>query len=153
MDGDLIRQGGGEGLARRAAVRLAGEVDPNLPALTERAIAEGGAVGGMRSFEPVSGLALAAFLLRVAQFGWTIYRGLKKDRERAAEKAAETRAKGGSGLGPLLARRIRLGVELPAGVSPERRDRIVEVVVEEILHEDERSGGAAVGGWDDEELR
>lgn len=153
MEGDLIKQGGGEELARRAAARLAGEVEPNLPALTERAIAEGGVVGGMRSFEPVSGLALAAFLLSVAQFGWTIYRDLKEDREKSTEKAAEARAKGVGGLGPLLVRRIRLGINLPVGVSSAHRDRIVAVVVEEILNEEERSGGAAGGGWDDEELR
>ena len=146
-------RGGSEEVARRAAARLAGEVDPGLPALTERAIAAGGAAEGMRSYDPALALGLAGFLLSVAQFGWTIYRDLKADREKAAEKADRDRVQGRAGLGALLARRIRLGMEAPAGVTPERRDRIVEVVVEEILRGDAGPEAAGAGGWDRSELR
>ncbi len=117
-----------EALARRAATRLAGELDPRLPALTERAIAGEDGEIRTRAYDPTLALGLAGFLLSVAQFAWTIYRDLKKDRKDEEEKAAE-RGK----LGPLLARKIRLGVDLPSGVTPEQRDRVIEVVVEEIL--------------------
>jgi hypothetical protein len=151
------RHRGAEEVARRAAARLAGEVDPGLPALTERAIAGGGAAEGMRSYDPALAIALGGFLLSVAQLGWTIYRDLKADREKAAEKADRDRAQDRDerrvGLGALLARRIRLGMQMPAGVTPERRDRIVEVVVEEILRGDEGSKAEGAGGWDRKALR
>jgi hypothetical protein len=147
------RHRGAEEVARRAAARLAGEVDPGLPALTERVIAGAGAAEGMRSYDPALAIALGGFLLSVAQLGWTIYRDLKADREKAAEKADRARLSDRAGLGALLVRRIRLGMEAPAGVTPERRDRIVEVVVEEILRGDEGSEAAGAGGWDRKELR
>jgi hypothetical protein len=150
------RRRGAEEVARRAAARLAGEVDPGLPALTERAIAGGGAAEGMRSYDPTLAIALGGFLLSVAQLGWTIYRDLKADREKATEKADRDRIPDRAGLGALLVRRIRLGMEAPAGVTPERRDRIVEVVVEEILRDDGSPGSRGVtgaGGWDRKELR
>jgi len=147
------RPAGPEGVARRAAARLAAEVDPALPALTERAIAGGGGAERMRSYDPALGIALAGFLLSVAQFGWTIYRDLKADREKAAEKADRDHIPDRAGLGGLLARRIRLAMETPAGVTPERRDRIVEVVVEEILRDDAGPGVTGAGGWDRKELR
>jgi hypothetical protein len=146
-------QGAAEEVARRAAVRLGAEVDPALPALTEQAIAEGGSVERMRSYDPALGIALAGFLLSVAQFGWTIHRDLKLDREKAAETAERERIPDRAGLGGLLARRIRLAMETPAGVTPERRDRIVEVVVEELLRDDAGLEAAGADGWDREELR
>jgi hypothetical protein len=42
---------------------------------------------------------------------------------------------------------------MPTGVTPERRDRIVEVVVEEILRGDEGSKAEGAGGWDRKALR
>ncbi len=151
--GNLEEQGGAEAVARRAAARLADEMGLELPALTERAIAGDGAAEGMRSFDPALALGLAGFLVSVARFGWTIYRDLRSDREKAKEKADRERREDRAGLGALLARRIRLGMALPAGVTAEGRDRIVKVVVEEILRDDAglESGGA--GGWDREELR
>jgi hypothetical protein len=128
-------------------------VDPGLPALTERAIAGGGAAEGMRSYDPTLAIALGGFLLSVAQLGWTIHRDLKADREKAAEKADRDRLSDRAGLGALLARRIRLGMQMPAGVTPERRDRIVEVVVEEILRGDAGPEAGGAGGWDRKALR
>jgi hypothetical protein len=128
-------------------------VDPGLPALTERVIAGAGAAEGMRSYDPALALGLAGFLLSVAQFGWTIYRDLKEDRQKAAEKADRDRLQDRAGLGALLARRIRLKMETPTGVTPERRDRIVEVVVEEILRDDAGPEAGGAGGWDRKALR
>lgn len=153
MSQETVERLAANAVARRAAARLAGEVDPSLPALTERAIAEGAPREGMRSFDPTLAIALGGFLLSVAQFGWKIYRDLKEDRGKAAEKAAESRDQERAGLGTLLARRIRLGMETPPDVTPERRDRIVEVVVEEILRYEPGSGAGGAGGWDRKELR
>lgn len=124
-----------EALARRAAARLAGELDPRLPALTERAIAGEGSETRTRSYDPTLAIGLAGFLLSVAQFAWTIYRDLKEDRKDVEEKSAE-QARERNKLGPLLARKIRLGIDLPPGVTPDQQDRVIEVVVEEILHPD-----------------
>lgn len=121
-----------EALARRAAARLAGELDPALPALTERAIAGEGGETRMRSYDPTLALGLAGFLLSVAQFAWTIYRDLKEDRKDAEENVAE-QAQERNKLDALLAREIRLGIDLPPGVTPDQRDRVIEVVVEEML--------------------
>jgi hypothetical protein len=44
-------------------------------------------------------------------------------------------------------------MEAPGGVTPERRDRIVEVVVEEILRGDAGPEAGGAGGWDRKELR
>lgn len=157
MSQETVEKLAANAVARRAAARLAEDVDPSLPALTERAIVEGEPREGMRSFDPTLAIALGGFLLSVAQFGWTVYRDLKEDREEAAKEAAGSGDRDRAGLGALLARRIRVGMETPPGVTPERRDRIVEVVVEEILrHEPGAGPGDGAGGpdgWDRTELR
>jgi hypothetical protein len=67
-------------------------------------------------------LAIAALVVSVSQFAWQIYRDLKADREKAREAAARE----------ALARRIRLEVELPEGVAPAQRDRVIAVVLQEL---------------------
>ncbi len=118
--------------ARRAAERLAGELDPALPALTERVLAAGADPEPRRSFEPATGLAVATFLLAVAQFGWKVYRDVKEDREKAAEKSEDPDRRR---IRSVMARRARLELEPPEGMSEARRDRMVDVVMEEILAE------------------
>jgi len=121
-----------ESVARRASVRLAGSLDPNLPALTERAIAEDGTPreATRSTYDPATAIALAALLLNVAKFGWDIYRDLRSDREKAREKAEKEDP---HQIRQLLVRRIRLKAGEPRGLSAAQRDLIVEAVAEEIL--------------------
>lgn len=109
-------------VARRAASRLAAEFDPTLPALTERVLVEDGEPRRMRSYDLGTGLAVAALLVSAAQFGWQIYRDLKSDREADGKRNVQ-----------LLVRRIRLSLTEPSDLTPKQRDRLLEVVAEEIV--------------------
>jgi predicted alpha/beta-hydrolase family hydrolase len=112
-------------LARAAARRLAPELDPGLEMRVERVLATGGgAASPPTRFEAVS-IAIAALVVSVAQFAWQIYRDLKEDREKARDAAARE----------AIARRIRLEVELPAGVTPAQRDRVIDAVLQELDEE------------------
>ena len=115
-------------LARRAAQRLAAETDPDLPAQTELALA-GGAQASTRSatYDPGTAIAFAALLVSAAQFAWTAYRDLKKDREAARAEPAATPPR------DLLLRRLRIEMGDPPGIPRARRDRLFEVVVDEVL--------------------
>jgi hypothetical protein len=109
-----------EDVARRAAARLAREIDPALPAVVEGQLrGGGGAEPPVRFFEPATTIALGGLLVSLASLAWTIYRDLKKD---AAAPAPE-----------VLARRLRLDADLPEAVTSERRERLIAVVVEEVI--------------------
>ena len=106
-------------ISRRAAERLAG-LDAGLPSATERLLQ---GAPRRRSLDAGTSIALASLLVSLAQFGWSIY----QDHLRQKEKP-EVRE--------VLVRRLRARVEesdaarlLPAG----ERDRVVEIVAEEIL--------------------
>ena len=78
---------------------------------------------GPERYEPVTTvIALATLLLNVAKFAWDIYRDRKKDAKEVP--SAET-----------IARTIRLELKSDEGVSAEQRDKIIDVVVEELLKE------------------
>ena len=112
--------------ARRAAARLAPDLGSDLPAYTERALAGQESTVRRRSFDAGVSLAVAALLVSLAQFGWQIYRDLKEDREKREE--ADRRQ-----MVPVLVRRMRLSLDAPQGLSVQQRDRLLEVVAEEIL--------------------
>jgi hypothetical protein len=116
-------------IARRAAARLADRLDPKLPALTERALAEEGDTA-VRSYDAGVSLALAGLLLSAVQFGWQIYRDLKEDRDR---KAKEQKGGLAQPLQAVIVRRLRVRLAEPRGLAPEQRDQLIEVVTEEIL--------------------
>jgi hypothetical protein len=105
-------------IARHAAQRLSGDLDRNLPAAVEAQIQAGG--GAPERYEPATLIALATLVLNVAKFAWDIYRDRKKDAEHAP--SAE-----------VLARTVRLQLTADESVSVEQRDKIVAVVVEELL--------------------
>jgi hypothetical protein len=105
-------------IARRAAGRLEGEFGPALPALVERELQAPGS-GPQRYMGVETAIALAGLLVSIAQFAWQAYRDLKKDRTEPSPEA--------------LARQIRLRVELQPQVAPAQRDRLVGIVVEEVL--------------------
>jgi hypothetical protein len=106
--------------ARRAAQRLSADLDQNLPAAVEAQLQAGGNVP--ERYEPATLIALAALVLNVAKFAWDIYRDRKKDTGRAPSADA-------------LARTIRLELTADEGVSIEQRDKIIGVVVDELLKE------------------
>ena len=69
---------------------------------------------------------MATFLLGVAKFAWDIYHDRKKDTKTMPPAEA-------------IARTIRLELKGDEGVSTERRDRIISVVVEEMLNDPPKS--------------
>jgi hypothetical protein len=109
-------------IARRSASRLVAEFGPNLPALTERVLVEDGEPRRMRSYDLGTGIAVAGFLVSAAQFGWQIYRDLKSDREADGKRNVQ-----------VLVRRIRLSLTGPSDLTSQQRDRLLEVVAEEIV--------------------
>lgn len=125
-------------LARRAASRLAGELDPGLPVALERKLAERGEPEEREPYRSLSydagtAIALAGLLLSAAQFGWTIWRDLKKDREEGRDRTETALV-----IPPreLLVRRLRLKVDRPKELSGAQRDRLLATVAEEILASD-----------------
>jgi hypothetical protein len=105
-------------LARRAVLRLGDELDRNLPAAVEAQVQAGGAVP--QRYEPGTTIALAALILSAAKFAWDIYRDVKKDSK--AAPAPE-----------VIARRMRLELDVPGEIGGERRDRVINVVVDELM--------------------
>ena len=116
-------------LARQIANRLAGEMDPSLPERTERVLAEGtdAPPPPSRTFDPATTIALAALLVSAAQFAWGVYRDLKKDREAARSVPPATPPR------ELLQRRLRMEFRENTKISGGQRDRLFEVVVDEVL--------------------
>ncbi len=123
-----------EFVARRASVRLAASLDPNLPAFTERALAEDGAPRATTrsAFDITTGIALSSLLLNVVKFGWDAYRSLQSDREKEKEKKEKAEADDRE-LRQLLIRRMRLNLGEPRSLTAAQRDLLLEAVAEEIL--------------------
>lgn len=105
-------------IARRAAQRLAG-LDPSLPAATERLLH---GAPRRRSLDVGTSIALSSLLLSLVQLGWTVY----QDHLRQKEKPE---------LREILVQRLLVRIEESgdALLPPGERDRVVEVVAEEIL--------------------
>lgn len=110
-------------VARAAAQHLT-DLAPTLPALVEARLQTGNNPAPGR-FDPTLTLAisLTSLLVSTAGLAWTIYKDLKKD---ALAPAPE-----------VMARRIRIEVEVPLGVSDQQRDRIISVVVDETIRQAE----------------
>jgi hypothetical protein len=105
-------------LARNVALRLQGELDRNLPAAVEAQIHGGGAAP--KRFDAAITIALAALILNAAKFAWDIWRDTKKNSKTAP--APE-----------VIARRMRLELNVGEGIDGKRRDRIIDVVVDELV--------------------
>jgi len=104
-------------IAQRAAGRLAG-LDANLPAATERLLQ---GAPRRRSLDAGNAIALASMLVSLVQFGWTVYQDQLRQREKAEARDA-------------LVQRLRDRIEESGGLLPPgERDRVIEVVAEEIL--------------------
>lgn len=111
-------------ITRLAAARLA-DLDSDLPAAADKVLAGQGRPR-MRSLDANLTLTLASFLLGLAQFGWSIYQ--EQRQEHRKERREDSRE--------VLIRRLQMRIEQADGESllpPGSRDRVVQVVVEEIL--------------------
>ncbi len=107
-------------ITRLAAARLA-DLDSDLPAAADRVLA-GKPTPRMRGLDANLTLTLASFLLGLAQFGWSIYQEHRKERREDSRE--------------VLIRRLQMRIEQADGedlLPPGSRDRVVQVVVEEIL--------------------
>ena len=105
-------------LARRAALRLGNELDRDLPTAVEAHIQAGDAVP--KRFDAGTTIALAALIISAAQLAWDIHRDLKKDSKPAP--APE-----------IIARRMRLELNVAEEIDVGRRDRVITVVVDELM--------------------
>ncbi|TVR84695.1 MAG: hypothetical protein EA405_01020 [Rhodospirillales bacterium] len=106
--------------ARSAAARLAPQVGADLPAHVEAALH--GAPREPTQMEPTAALliALGGLIVSATGLAWQIYRDLKKD---VAPPVPQ-----------VLERQLRLQIGVPPEVSPEQRDRVIQVVVAEVLN-------------------
>ncbi|MGB8839659.1 MAG: hypothetical protein WCC64_01175 [Aliidongia sp.] len=104
-------------IARLAALRLGAEFDPALPALVEACLQPGEAPqqfgDGLNA-----AIALATLVVLATQTGWTIYHDLTKD---AAPVAS------------VVERRLRIELPHDVRLSAAQRDRVITVVVDEIV--------------------
>jgi hypothetical protein len=75
-------------IARRAAQRLASDIDPTLLEQVEQELAKDPLE--QKDEKLVDPISLAALIVSLVSLGWTVHHDVKKDR-REAEKAAETK--------------------------------------------------------------
>jgi len=120
-------------IARRAAQRLAGDIDPTLPDQVEQELAKDPLE---QSHErPLDPISLGGLIVSLVSLGWTIYRDLKKDRE-AAQKAAMMQR-----LADRLREDTRASGQLPRAserlleLNPQQQTLIIEAVAQEIVEE------------------
>jgi hypothetical protein len=106
-----------EALARRAAGRLTQDFGAALPAKLEAAIHENTDVA--QTYDAATLIPLTALLLDIAKFAWDIHKDRKK-----APAVPPTQ--------DVMARRIRMEVALPVGVTTTQRDQMVSVVLDEL---------------------
>ena len=107
-------------VARRAALRLGDELDRQLPAMVEAQLQGGGEPP--ERYEPATAIALAALILSAAKFAWDIYRDLMKD-----SKTLPT--------AEVIARRTRLELNKIQEVESSHLDRVITVVVDEVMRQ------------------
>jgi hypothetical protein len=107
-------------ISRRVAGRLAG-LDANLPAATERLLQ---GAPRRRSLDAGTSIALASLVLSLVQFGWTVYQDHLRQKEKAEVRGDLVRR---------LLDRLETSGAADGILPPGERDRVVEVVAEEIL--------------------
>jgi hypothetical protein len=102
--------------ARAAAVRLQDRYGPVLPVDVERVIRT-------RQHAPdqfLDPISLGALLVSAATLAWTVYQDLRSIH---AEPSPS-----------VVARTVRVQLQVPPGTDPADRDRIIEVTVEEVIN-------------------
>jgi hypothetical protein len=137
-------------LARKMAARLERKVDPKLPALVERVLAEGdedeGDSGHKRSFDPTIAVAIATFVVAIAKAAWEVVKDVREGREKkkqtqqgaAQEARIETLEQEVAFLKGLVLSRVRIAVEAPPEVPTGDRDDIYEAAAEEVVVEEKK---------------
>jgi hypothetical protein len=122
-------------IARTSAARL-NDLDPDLATAMDQVLAgqerpRRRSIGGMGGLDAGATLTLASFVLSLVQFGWSVYRDQRRDQRRDQHQGQKEEVR------DVLIRRLRMRIEQVDGgdelVPPGRRDRILEVVAEEIL--------------------
>jgi len=119
------------GIVRRAADRLANDIDTGLRQDVERELAKDPLdQRPERVIEPVS---FAALIVSLASFGWTVYRDLKKDRDAARADRAATEAR----LAALLREEDHFAAgRLPPDMSAEQQSLVIAAIAAEIVAAD-----------------
>jgi len=119
------------GIARRAADRLANDIDKGLRRDVEGELAKDPLDQRLeRFFEPVS---FAALIVSLASFGWTVYRDLKKDREAAKADRSATEAR----LAALLREEDHFAAgRLPPDMTAEQQSMVMAAIAVEIVAAD-----------------
>jgi hypothetical protein len=147
-------------LARKMAARLEHKLDPKLPALVERVLAEegegdgdGGDHGNKRFFDPTVAIALADLIVTVAKAAWDVLKDVREGREKKKQaehataqqariESLEARSKEQEQelafLRGLVLSRVRIAVEAPPGVPAGDRDDIYEAAAEEVVVEEKK---------------
>ncbi len=114
-------------IARRAAARLAEQIDVALPQKVEQALSED--PFGRTPERVLDPISVASLVLSLVSFGWTVYRDLKKDRAKAAT--------GRRALTARIAAQLRADAiehsRRPPGISSAQEALIVDVIAEEIV--------------------
>lgn len=120
-------------VARRAADNLAPSLDPKLCAAVEQELTRDPLdAPPERVIEPIS---LAALIVSLASFGWTVYRDLKKDHD--AAKAKADRRETEASLAVLLREDESFTAgRLPAGMTTEQETLILNAVAAEVIAAD-----------------
>src|SRR5438067_1047180 len=116
------------GIARRAADRLADDIDKGLRQDVDRELAKDPLEQRPeRVFEPVS---FAALIVSLASFGWTVYRDLKKDRDAAKADRSATEAR----LAALLREEDGFAAgRLPPDMTTAQQSMVVAAIAGEIV--------------------
>jgi hypothetical protein len=112
-------------VARAAAQHLT-DLAPTMPELVEARLQTGSNLAPGR-FDPTLTLAIAltGLLVNTAGLAWKIYWDLKSEKAASAPAASPTPE--------VIARRIRIAVEVPPGVTDQQRNRVISVVVDETI--------------------
>ena len=120
-------------VARRVADRLAPSLNPGLRAAVEQELARDPLdTPPERVIEPIS---LAAFIVSLASFGWTVYRDLKKDHD--AAKATAGRRDTEARLALLMREDESFAAgRAPAGMTSEQETLILAAVAAEVVAAD-----------------
>jgi hypothetical protein len=103
--------------ARAAARRLAADIDPDIKTAVETALRDP-ATDERYGVDPV---ALGSLVISAASLAWTIYRDLRDKIPKPAKKTIE--------------QRVRLELPVTDQVPAAQRDRIIEVVVEQVVED------------------
>lgn len=121
---DLARR-----VARRAARRLASPRWPELAVDLEAVLDNRRTTPRADSGQPdqfVDPIALASLIVAAADLAWSVYADLRK------KKTAKP--------GPVIVQRLRIELGESRLIEPAERDRVIEVVVDEIIRTDDHPG-------------